>query len=76
MHELLVDYCVFGLIKKVNVLVQPHLNFQGRNRSVYVILKQSIKKSMLSYGDAVPCQMVAGTEGGNGCEMWYSMDFS
>ena len=32
---------VFGLIKKVNMLVQPHLKFYGRDRGMHVISKRS-----------------------------------
>ena len=36
---------MFGLIRHVNVSVQPHSNFFGRNCGVNVILKQSVKES-------------------------------
>ena len=58
------DMCL-GLIKKVNVLVQPLPNNHGRNCSVHVILKWSTKESERSYGEAVPHQTVAGTVGRN-----------
>jgi hypothetical protein len=41
--------------------VQPHPNFCGRNRSVHVMSKRSVKESRLSYGESVPNDTVTGT---------------
>jgi hypothetical protein len=49
----------------VNMFVQPHPNFHGRNRSVYVMLKQLVKESKRSYGESVPNETVPGTIGRN-----------
>jgi hypothetical protein len=50
---------------KVNMFVQPHPNFRGRNRSVHVMSKRSVKESRLSYGELVPNDTVTGTIGRN-----------
>jgi hypothetical protein len=63
---------IYGLVKKVkekvNVLVQPHPNFCGRNRSVYVMLKWLVKESKCSYGGSVPNDTVMGTIDRNGMD--------
>jgi hypothetical protein len=60
-HESLINGYVFGLIKKVNVSVQPHPNFCGRNHGINGIPKWSVKESKHAYRDAVPHQTLAGT---------------
>jgi hypothetical protein len=47
------------------MFVQPHPNFRGRNRSVHVMSKRSVKESRLSYGESVPNDTVTGTIGRN-----------
>ncbi len=60
---------IYGLVKKVkekvNMFVQPHPNSRGRNRSVHVMSKQSVKESRLSYGKLVPNDTVMWTIGRN-----------
>ncbi len=56
---------MFGLIRKVNVSVQPHPNFCGRNCGVNVISKWLVKESKHAYRDVVPHQTVVGTIGRN-----------
>jgi hypothetical protein len=51
--------------EKVNMFVQPHPNFRGRNRSVHVMSKWLVKESRLSYGESVPNDTVMGTMGRN-----------
>jgi hypothetical protein len=56
---------IYGLVKKVkekvNMFVQPHPNFRGRNRSVHVMSKWLVKESRLLYGESVPNDTVMGT---------------
>jgi hypothetical protein len=47
------------------MFVQPHPNFCGRNRIVYVMSKRSVKESKCSYGESVPNETVLGTIGRN-----------
>jgi hypothetical protein len=47
------------------MFVQPHPNFCGRNRSVHVMSKLSVKESRLLYGELVPNDTVTGTIGRN-----------
>jgi hypothetical protein len=60
---------VYRLVKKVkekvNMFVQPHPNFCGRDRSVHVMLKLLVKESRLSYGESVPNDTVMETIGRN-----------
>ena len=56
---------MFGLIRHVNVSVQPHPNFCGRNCGVNVISKQSVKESEACYRDVVAHQTVMWTIGRN-----------
>jgi hypothetical protein len=62
---------IYGLVKKVkekvNMLVQPHPIFHGRNRSVYVMSKWLVKESKHLYGVSVPndTATVPGTIGRN-----------
>ncbi len=51
MYKSLINEYVFGLIRKVNVSVQPHPNFHGRNCGINVISKQSVKESKHAYKD-------------------------
>ncbi len=52
------------LVKKVkemvNMFVQPHPNFHGRNRSVHVMSKRWVKESKCLYGESVPNDTVPG----------------
>jgi hypothetical protein len=56
---------IYGLVKrvkeKVNMIVQPPSNFHGRKRSVYVMLKWSVKERKCLYGELVPNDTVTGT---------------
>jgi hypothetical protein len=49
---------IYGLVKKVkekvSMFVQPHPNFCGRKKTVYVMSKWSVKESKCSYGESVP----------------------
>ncbi len=65
MYDLLINGYVFGLIREVNVSVQPHPNFCGRNHGVNFISKWSMKESKHAYRDVVPHQTVAGMIGRN-----------
>jgi hypothetical protein len=60
---------IYELVKKVKekvkVLVQPHPNFCGRNRSVHVMSKRSAKESKCLYGELVPNDTVPGAIGKN-----------
>jgi hypothetical protein len=47
------------------MFVQPHSNFCGRKRSVYVMLKHSMKESKCLYDELVPKDTVMGTIGRN-----------
>jgi hypothetical protein len=47
------------------MFVQPHPNFRGRNRSVYVMSKWSVKESKCLYGESVPNDTVMRTIGRN-----------
>jgi hypothetical protein len=57
---------IYGLVKrlkeKVNMIVQPPSNFHGRKRSVYVMLKWSVKERKCSYGELVPNDTVMITQ--------------
>jgi hypothetical protein len=60
---------IYGLVKKVkekvNMFVLPHPNFRGRNRSMYVMSKRSVKESKCLHGESVPNVTVTGTIGRN-----------
>ncbi len=47
------------------MFAQPHPNLRGRNRSVHVMSKWSVKESRLWYGKLVPNDKVMGTIGRN-----------
>jgi hypothetical protein len=64
-YGLLINGCVFGLIKKVNLFAKPHTKQNGRNRCMHVLLKQSVKESKRNYGEAIPHPTVEGTIGQN-----------
>jgi hypothetical protein len=49
-YESLINEYEFGLIRKVNVYVQPHPNFCGRNRDVNVISKWLVKNQSMPMG--------------------------
>jgi hypothetical protein len=51
--------------ENINMFVQPHPNFRGRNGSVHVMSKWWVKESRLSYGELVPNDTVTGTIGRN-----------
>ena len=57
--------CQEGVNEKVNLFVKPHPKLSGRNRSVHVISKRSVKESKRLYGESVPQSHSKGTIGRN-----------
>jgi hypothetical protein len=58
------------------MLMQPHPNFCGRNRSVYVMSKWLVKESKCSYGESAPNDTVMGTIGRNEMDTQAIIGFS